>query len=126
VGEQKSSAQPDDKPAPVPSGCGDHSCVFGPPKGMGTNGGCRCLKDIRPTEKRIRVERDIRSLRAALTRAEEDIGNAKAEIANFDAIRSQDRNVGILLVEIAGLLGMQCEVNSESILRRVIEELRRA
>ncbi len=22
--------------------CGDHSCVFGPPKGMGTNGGCRC------------------------------------------------------------------------------------
>lgn len=22
--------------------CGDHSCVFGPPKGMGRNGGCRC------------------------------------------------------------------------------------
>lgn len=22
--------------------CGDHSCVFGPPKGLGTNGGCRC------------------------------------------------------------------------------------
>ena len=27
-------------------GCGDHSCVFGPPKGMGTNGGCRCFLDV--------------------------------------------------------------------------------
>lgn len=23
-------------------GCIDNSCVFGPPGGMGTNGGCRC------------------------------------------------------------------------------------
>ncbi len=23
-------------------GCIDHSCRFGPPGGMGTNGGCRC------------------------------------------------------------------------------------
>jgi len=23
-------------------GCGDHSCLVKPPKGMGTNGGCRC------------------------------------------------------------------------------------
>ena len=23
-------------------GCGDNSCWFGPPGGMGTNGGCRC------------------------------------------------------------------------------------
>lgn len=23
-------------------GCGDHSCVVAKPKGMGTNGGCRC------------------------------------------------------------------------------------
>ena len=23
-------------------GCGDNSCVWGPPGGMATNGGCRC------------------------------------------------------------------------------------
>ena len=28
-------------------GCTDHGCVFGHPGGMGTNGGCRCLDDLR-------------------------------------------------------------------------------
>ncbi len=27
-------------------GCGDHGCEFNPPKGMGTNGGCRCWRVI--------------------------------------------------------------------------------
>jgi hypothetical protein len=27
--------------------CGDNSCIFGPPKGLGTNGGCRCSRDIK-------------------------------------------------------------------------------
>jgi hypothetical protein len=25
-------------------GCGDHSCLFRKPTGMGTNGGCRCAR----------------------------------------------------------------------------------
>lgn len=25
-------------------GCCDHSCVWGGPNGMGTNGGCQCLQ----------------------------------------------------------------------------------
>lgn len=25
-------------------GCGDNSCIWGPPGGMGTNGGCRCYE----------------------------------------------------------------------------------
>ncbi len=29
-------------------GCGDSSCLIEPPKGMCTNGGCRCL--IRPND----------------------------------------------------------------------------
>lgn len=57
-----------------------------------------------------------------LARENEDL---RAEIANFDAIRAQDRAVGVLLVELAGHLGMACEVNSESILRRAIEYVRR-
>ncbi len=24
-------------------GCGDNSCIWGSPGGMGTNGGCRCV-----------------------------------------------------------------------------------
>jgi hypothetical protein len=27
-------------------GCGDHSCRFNKPSGMGTNGGCRCIDKI--------------------------------------------------------------------------------
>ena len=26
-------------------GCHDHSCIYGHPGGMGTNGGCGCLND---------------------------------------------------------------------------------
>lgn len=26
-------------------GCTDHGCVFGHPGGMGTNGGCACIKE---------------------------------------------------------------------------------
>jgi hypothetical protein len=28
-------------------GCSDHSCVWGHPGGMGTNGGCKCIRYIR-------------------------------------------------------------------------------
>ena len=27
-------------------GCADHGCVVSPPKGMGTNGGCRCPEAV--------------------------------------------------------------------------------
>ena len=27
--------------------CGDNSCIFGPPAGQGTNGGCRCFEALR-------------------------------------------------------------------------------
>lgn len=39
--------------------CGDNSCLFGGKGkgGMRTNGGCRCFRDMRPTMKRIFVER---------------------------------------------------------------------
>lgn len=30
------------------AGCGDHSCLFVKPNGMGTNGGCRCIERARP------------------------------------------------------------------------------
>ena len=29
------------------NGCGDHGCLFNKPKGMGTNGHCRCIDNAR-------------------------------------------------------------------------------
>jgi hypothetical protein len=42
-------------------GCGDNSCLFGPPGGMATNGGCRCLTNAKWDigENRRRVQRGI-------------------------------------------------------------------
>lgn len=42
-------------------GCGN-SCIFGPPPGMGTNGGCGCLRDL-PMSERIRISKAIRQLK---------------------------------------------------------------
>ena len=37
-------------------GCGDSSCLFTKPKGMATNGGCRCLRDHdRALDRQLRV-----------------------------------------------------------------------
>ncbi len=50
-------------------GCGDTLCIFGQPKGMATNGGCRCLMGL-PWGERVRVERNIREMRERLVMAE--------------------------------------------------------
>jgi hypothetical protein len=50
-------------------GCTDHNCVFGSHGGMGTNGGCGCLKDSNP----IQLRRVIMQLR--------DVGQVLAAIA---------------------------------------------
>lgn len=42
-------------------GCGDNSCMFGAPSGLGMNGGCQCLEALhynaadRETARRIRA-----------------------------------------------------------------------
>lgn len=46
--------------------CGDHSCVFGPPKGMGTNGGCRCEVKRNPkVQQAIQLQRRLITLLSA-------------------------------------------------------------
>lgn len=47
-------------------GCGDNSCMMQKPKGMSTNGGCRCFADLQ-TEDRQRTHRLIRSIKQLLT-----------------------------------------------------------
>jgi hypothetical protein len=53
-------------------GCSDHGCVFGHPGGMGTNGGCHCLSDLRPPDLRRRVTKNVRVLRAELDRLQRE------------------------------------------------------
>ena len=58
-------------------GCGDSLCMFGPPDGMQTNGGCRCLQSmpryVAADRGRLRrIERGVRSLRAEVERLEDD------------------------------------------------------
>jgi len=53
-------------------GCTDGGCVFGHPGGMHTNGGCSCLREVRPTELRLRFLRNISLLRAEIRRLKEE------------------------------------------------------
>lgn len=44
---------------PELEGCGDSSCVVAPPKGMHTNGGCRCdERRLRRAVMALRADRD--------------------------------------------------------------------
>lgn len=41
-------------------GCGDHSCCVASPKGMGTNGGCRCSeRDLRRAVLILKTQRKV-------------------------------------------------------------------
>lgn len=48
-------------------GCLDHSCIFGHPGGLGTNGGCGCLKDNK-TQLAITLQRLAQVCRALAER----------------------------------------------------------
>lgn len=43
-------------------GCSNHGCVFGGPKGMGTNGGCHCLDNLDNRFQKAKVRNNIRIL----------------------------------------------------------------
>ena len=74
-------------------GCSNHGCEFDPPKGMGTNGGCSCLKHIQPTLERIAVTTKVRSLKR---RHDEVLKLANALLDYIDAI-PEDIEFGIAM-----------------------------
>ena len=54
-------------------GCSDHNCIYGHAGGMGTNGGCRCEKELhRIGPEGIKAARQIRLLRAENERLREE------------------------------------------------------
>lgn len=53
--------------------CSDHSCVFGHPGGMGTNGGCRCLMDVRDPSVRREIKHKLHDLVEYIKELEEEL-----------------------------------------------------
>ena len=51
-------------------GCVNHSYILEKPKGLGTNGGCSCLRDLRFNQ-RIRVEKLLKRLREEIKELKE-------------------------------------------------------
>lgn len=54
--------------------CGDNSCIFGAPGGMGTNGGCRCFSDMPHNSEARRsrrlIQRNIMKIKAEVDELE--------------------------------------------------------
>lgn len=57
-------------------GCGDSSCMLGPPEGMATNGGCRCHEVSAPELRRMvrQLAAVARTLASRLAELEADRG----------------------------------------------------
>lgn len=84
-------------------GCGDNSCVFGRPL-VGTNGGCRCFKDIedRTTQRRVRqaavrqrqeiitLEATITTLKDEYTKVSQDHGR---QIGRVEELKAEVRTL---------------------------------
>lgn len=45
--------------------CTNHGCIYGHPGGMGTNGGCHCLAEVRDVDDRMQISAAIRRGREA-------------------------------------------------------------
>lgn len=60
----------------VAAGCSDGCCVIKRPKGMHTNGGCRCLRDLRPPMRS--------AVRKRLTKLKELAGAMRVAIEEMD------------------------------------------
>ncbi len=66
--------------------CTNHSCVFGHPGGLGTNGQCHCL-DIRPPDARIRATRNVLALRARIAEIEAELAAALVDAERYRELR---------------------------------------
>ena len=46
-------------------GCGDSACLVKKPKGMATNGGCRCIRADTPLSDALKIKRELDRLRGS-------------------------------------------------------------
>lgn len=53
-------------------GCTDGGCIFGHPGGMHTNGGCACMRELRPFAFRRRMVQNIQLYRREILRLKQE------------------------------------------------------
>lgn len=87
-------------------GCGDNSCRWGAPGGMGTNGGCRCDKDERVANPRTQDEVENRFARHRGISVLRDLADARPLLAGLEALAFAVRSalvdeVKVRLIEAA-------------------------
>ncbi len=70
-------------------GCSDHNCVWGHPGGLGTNGGCKCLRHMSRI-KEIDTERGIRALRAEVETKQDNYDTLLDEVMRLNGAREDD------------------------------------
>lgn len=87
-------------------GCTDGGCIFGHPGGMHTNGGCHCLSDIRPTEERLRIARNVHLL-----------------VKEIEHLRAYQQQMNGILIENSNLRGVRDQLLEDD--GNTIERLRR-
>ncbi len=80
-------------------GCGDNSCLIAKPKGMATNGGCRCFNGMRQAD-RIWVQKTILALQQENAQLKEQslidkdfITQCQREIAGLNEDKEQYSNL---------------------------------
>jgi hypothetical protein len=66
-------------------GCGDHSCAVAKPRGMGTNGHCRC--DERTLRRALRRER---AAKVDIVGAARRVKEARAKVVRLSALAQDD------------------------------------
>lgn len=73
-------------------GCGDHSCLFKKPVGVGTNGGCRCLSELPDRKKRRELEQYV----VRLQKHAKEQAALLRECAMTASFVSADRNAPVM------------------------------
>lgn len=82
------NAEPSERAKYPPLDCGDNSCLFALNRsGMRTNGGCRCLADIRQPMRHVLAQRILASISAgAAAKAQESAKEIERLTKQRDAL----------------------------------------
>ena len=108
------------EPIVMPLGCGDNGCEFHRPK-VGTNGGCRCLKHIRPTLERIEVTKKVRNLQQRLQQMEDSLHMALCIIEN-DAAPPTPEQTGETRRRWVAEIEEESGIDRERVMRRTADD----
>lgn len=70
-------------------GCGDSGCLIERPKGMATNGGCRCLEGITSPERRVKIRQAIHVLRTEIAYLKQQMELTAQEFEDLKSLKEE-------------------------------------